>query len=70
MDDKKGYKNSTKVEESGGIKNHLKKKKKWCERKKQGNRIYSIPPITYYWTGLLILDHTHFVGNLTNSKIA
>jgi hypothetical protein len=31
----------------------------------------STPPITYYWTGLmLILDHSYLVGNLTNSKIA
>ncbi len=29
-----------------------------------------IPPITYYWTGLLILDHSYLVGNLPNSKIA
>ncbi len=29
-----------------------------------------IPPITYYWTGLLILDHSYLLGNLTNSKIA
>jgi hypothetical protein len=28
------------------------------------------PPITYSWTGLLILDHSYLVGNLTNSKIA
>jgi hypothetical protein len=28
------------------------------------------PPITYYWTGLLILDHSYFVGNLANSKVA
>ncbi len=28
------------------------------------------PPITYYWTGLLILDHSYLVENLTNSKIA
>jgi hypothetical protein len=28
------------------------------------------PPITYYWTGLLIVDHSYLVGNLTNSKIA
>ncbi len=27
------------------------------------------PPITYSWTGLLILDHSYLVGNLTNSKI-
>jgi hypothetical protein len=27
------------------------------------------PPITYYWTGLLILDHSYLVGNLINSKI-
>jgi hypothetical protein len=26
--------------------------------------------ITYYWTGLLILEHSYLVGNLTNSKIA
>jgi hypothetical protein len=25
---------------------------------------------TYYWTGLLILDHSCLVGNLKNSKIA
>ncbi len=30
----------------------------------------NIPPITYYWTGLLILDHSYLVGNLTNSKVA
>ncbi len=29
-----------------------------------------LPPITYYWTGFLILDHSYIVGNLTNSKIA
>jgi hypothetical protein len=28
------------------------------------------PAITYYWTGLLILDHVYLIGNLTNSKIA
>ncbi len=28
------------------------------------------PPITYYWTGLLILDHSYPIGDLTNSKIA
>ncbi len=28
------------------------------------------PPITYYCTGLLMLDHSYLVGNLTNSKIA
>ncbi len=28
------------------------------------------PPITYYWTCLLILDHSYLVRNLTNSKIA
>ncbi len=28
------------------------------------------PPITYYWTSLLILGHSYIVGNLTNSKIA
>jgi hypothetical protein len=35
------------------------------------NRKFSIyDPITLYWTGLLILDHSYLVGNLTNSKIA
>jgi hypothetical protein len=29
-----------------------------------------VPPITYYWTGLLKLEHSYLVGNLTNSKIA
>ncbi len=29
-----------------------------------------VPPITYYWTGLLILDHSYLVRNLTNSKVA
>jgi hypothetical protein len=28
------------------------------------------PPITYYWTRLLILYHSYLDGNLTNSKIA
>ncbi len=28
------------------------------------------PPITYCWTGLLILDHSYLAGNLTNAKIA
>jgi hypothetical protein len=36
--------------------------------KDAGNIIY--PPITYYWTGFLILDHSYLGGNLTNSKIA
>jgi hypothetical protein len=27
-------------------------------------------PITYYWTGLQILDHSFVVGNFTDSKIA
>ncbi len=33
-------------------------------------RISGYPLITYYWTGLLILDHSFLVGNLTNSKFA
>ncbi len=28
------------------------------------------PPITYYWTVPLILDHSYLVGKLTSSKIA
>ncbi len=28
------------------------------------------PPIAYYWTGVLILDRSYLVWNLTNSKIA
>ncbi len=27
-------------------------------------------PITYFWTGLIILHHSYLVGNLTNSKNA
>jgi hypothetical protein len=30
---------------------------------------YNHLPITYSWTGLLILDHSYLVGSLTNSKI-
>jgi hypothetical protein len=33
-------------------------------------RARGYPPITYYWTGLLILDHSYLVEKLTNSKIA
>jgi hypothetical protein len=33
-------------------------------------RLKTYLPITYYWTGLLILDHSNLVGNLTKSKIA
>jgi hypothetical protein len=29
-----------------------------------------VPPITHYWTDILILDHSYLVGNLTSSKIA
>jgi hypothetical protein len=29
-----------------------------------------LPPITYSWTGLLLLDHSYLVGNLTNTIIA
>jgi hypothetical protein len=39
----------------------------------EGSRAGSLegtPQITYYWTGLLILDHSYPVGNLKNSKIA
>ncbi len=32
-------------------------------------KIRRYPPITYYWTGLLMLDNSYLVGNLTNSKI-
>ncbi len=28
------------------------------------------PPITYYWTVPLILDHSYPVGKLSSSKIA
>jgi hypothetical protein len=35
-----------------------------------GCKLLQGPPITSYWTGLLILDHLYLVGNLTNSKIA
>ncbi len=30
----------------------------------------ALPPITYYWTVSLIVDHSYLVGNLTSSKIA
>ncbi len=32
--------------------------------------IENVPPITYFWTVPLILDHSYLVGNLTSSKIA
>ncbi len=28
-----------------------------------------LPPITYYWTVPLILDHSYLVGKLTSPKI-
>jgi hypothetical protein len=32
---------------------------------------WDVPTIAYYWTRLLIMDHTLYrVGNFTNSKIA
>jgi hypothetical protein len=43
------------------------------KKKKQNTKIKSLfgyTPITYYWTGLLIMDHSYLFGNLTNSKIA
>ncbi len=27
--------------------------------------LITYPPITYYWTGLLMLDHSYLVENLT-----
>ncbi len=36
------------------------------ENKVCRNKLSSYPQITYYWTGLLILDHSYLVGNLTN----
>jgi hypothetical protein len=42
-----------------------------CYRGQRGKKWTPLyPPITYYWTGLLILDHSYLVGNLTSSKIA
>ncbi len=32
--------------------------------------IFEKPPITYYWTVPLILDHPYLVGKLASSKIA
>ncbi len=44
-----------------------KRKKSLC----LGNQsLERYPPITYYWTVPLILDHTYLVGKLTSSKIA
>jgi hypothetical protein len=33
-------------------------------------RVFQYPPITYYWTVPLILDHSYFVRKSTSSKIA
>jgi hypothetical protein len=30
---------------------------------------FEYPPVTYYWTVPLILDHSYLVGKLTSSKI-
>ncbi len=35
---------------------------------KHGGHWY--PPITYYWTVPVILDHSYLVGKLSSSKIA
>jgi hypothetical protein len=35
-----------------------------------GRGSQDIPPITYYWTVPLILDHSYLVGKSTSSKIA
>jgi hypothetical protein len=40
------------------------------EKSSQYKHFWQYPPITYYWPGLLILDHSYPVGNLTNSKTA
>jgi hypothetical protein len=37
-------------------------------KSKVGARKARYPPITYYWTVPLILDHSYLVGNLTNAK--
>jgi hypothetical protein len=37
---------------------------------RHGHRLTIYTPITYHWTGLLILDHPYLVENVTNSKIA
>ncbi len=34
------------------------------------DRVEMYPPITYYWTVPLILDHSYLVGKLTRLKIA
>jgi hypothetical protein len=34
------------------------------------NRQFTNPPITYYWTVPLILDHSYLVDKLTSLKIA
>ncbi len=45
------------------------------KKKSPGRYIYAqvhchYSPITYYWTGVLILDHSYLVRNLTNLKLA
>ncbi len=42
----------------------------WSYTKVECCEIKQYPLITYYWTSLLILDHSYLVGNLTISKIA
>jgi hypothetical protein len=44
----------------------------WLQKKKEKKeeKLGSVPPITYYWKGLLILDHSYLVGKLTSSKFA
>jgi hypothetical protein len=41
-----------------------------CSTKPAKELESNIPPITFYWTVPRILDHSYFVGNLTNSKIS
>jgi hypothetical protein len=38
--------------------------------KKKKKELGLMPPITYCWTGLLILDHSYLVGKFASSKIA
>ncbi len=35
-----------------------------------GKKKFHQPPITYYWTVPVILDHSYLVGKLKSSKIA
>ncbi len=48
---------------------HVKKKNAFLEKEENLTVSETNPPITYYWTVPLILDHSYLVEKLTRSKI-